>query len=155
MGEILLCLSSNLFSSNSLHEQLRLFHVFYLFLTDILLDSLDNDYLHSILRDSTYILLRYIEKNSRRKYLKIDQEELHEKIFYLIYQLLHRLCIKGLDFDSSIYLNYIPDIISILINHHEYLPNQSIDKILFDIYQFIKSNKDPIFIFLTYTIQKL
>jgi hypothetical protein len=99
--------------------------------------------------------LRYIEKYSQRKSLEIYQEELHEKIFNLTYQLLHQLCLKGLDFDSSIYLDHTPDIISILINHHQYLPNQRIDKILFDIYQFIKQNKDPIFIFLAYAIQKL
>ncbi len=130
-------------------------NVFSLFLTDILLNSLDNDYLHSILRDSTYILLRYIEKNSQTNYLEIYQQELNGKILNITCQLLHQLCIKGLDFSSSIYLHHIPDIISILINYDKYLTKERIQKILIHIYQFIKSNNDPIFIFISYTIQKL
>ncbi|CAF3405429.1 unnamed protein product, partial [Rotaria sp. Silwood2] len=122
--EILLHLSSNFFSTNSLHEQLRLLNVFSLFLNNILLNSLDNDYLHSILRDSTYILLRYIEQNSQKKYLKIYQQELNDKILNIICKLLHQLCIKGLDFDSLIYLHHIPDIVSTLINYDQHLTKE-------------------------------
>jgi len=111
--------------------------------------------LHSILRDSTYILLRYIEKNAQKTYPEIYQQELNEKILNIICQLLHQLCIKGLDFDSSIYLHHIPDIISILINYDQYLTKERIQKILIHIYQFIKQNNDSIFIFISYAIQKL
>jgi hypothetical protein len=147
IGEILLCLSSKIFSTNSIHEQLRLLNILSLFLNDILLNYLDNDYLHSILRDSTYILLRFIEKNS--------QKELNEKILNITCQILYQLSIKGLDFNSEIYLHYIPDIITTLINHDQYLTKERIEKILIQIYQFIKQNNDPIFIFISYTIQKL
>ncbi|CAF1289857.1 unnamed protein product [Rotaria sordida] len=155
IGEILLQLSSNLFSTNSLHEQLRLLNVFSLFLNDILLNSLDNDYLHSILRDSTYILLRYIEKNCQKTYLKIYQQELNDKILNIICKLLHQLCIKGLDFDSLIYLHHIPDIVSTLINYDQYLTKERIQKILIHIYQVIKHNNDSIYIFMSYAIDKL
>ncbi|CAF0715627.1 unnamed protein product [Adineta steineri] len=155
VSEILLCLSSNLFSTNSLHEQLRLLDIFSLFVTDILLNSLDNDYLHSILRDSTYILLRYIEKTCQIKYEEIYQQELNDKILNIICQLLHQLCIKGLDYDASIYLNHIPDIISILINNNQYLTKERIQIILIHIYQFIKHNNNSIYILISYAIEKL
>ena len=154
MGEILLSLSSNLFSTDSLHEELRLLDVLSLFLTDILLPSLDNDYLYSILRDSTYILLRYLEKNSRRKSEEIYQEELNDKIRQLTCQLLEHLSSKGLQFHSDIYLHHISDIISTLINHEKSLTKPRIEKIFIEIYQHIKSNPDPIFTFLAYVIEK-
>jgi hypothetical protein len=116
---------------------------------------LDNDYLHSILRDSTYVLLRYIEKTCQKTFPEIYQQELNDKILNIICKLLHQLCIKGLDFDSSIYLNHIPDIVSTLINSDEYLTKERIQIILIHIYQFIKHNTDPIFIFISYAIEKL
>ncbi|UJR28997.1 hypothetical protein I4U23_010215 [Adineta vaga] len=155
IGEILLCLSSQLFSTDSLHEQLRLFNIFSLFLTDILLNIIDNEYLHSILRDSTYILLRYIEKYSQIKYHEIYQQKLNDKILNILCKLLHQLCIKGLAFDSSIYLNHIPDIVSILINYDEYLTKERIQMILIHIYQTIKHDNDSVFNLLSYTIEKL
>jgi len=116
---------------------------------------LDNDYLHSILRDSTYILLRYIEKNCSKKHRETYQQELNDKILNIICKLLHQLCIKGLDFDSSIYLNHLPDIISTLVNYDQYLTKERIQIILIHIYQFIKHNNDPTFILISYAIEKL
>ncbi|CAF3110474.1 unnamed protein product, partial [Rotaria sp. Silwood2] len=112
-------------------------------------------YLHSILRDSTYILLRYIEQNSQKKYLKIYQQELNDKILNIICKLLHQLCIKGLDFDSLIYLHHIPDIVSTLINYDQHLTKERIQRILIHIYQVIKHNNDSIYIFMSYAIDKL
>lgn len=129
--------------------------IFSLFLTDILLPSLDNDYLHSILRDSTYILLRYLERNARRTFEENSREELNDKIRDLICQLLHQLCSKGLQFHLDIYLHHIPDIISILIDHQKSLTKQRIEKIFIEIYQSIKGNPDPILTFLAYIIEKL
>ena len=126
-----------------------------MFLTDLLLYSLDNDYLHSILRDSTYILLRYIEKLFERKHLEIYQQNLNDKILNIICKLLHQLCIKGLNFESSIYLHHIPDIISTLINYDQYLTKERIQSILIHIYQCIKLKNDSIFILLSYAIEKL
>ncbi len=99
--------------------------------------------------------MRYIEKNCQNKYLEIYQQELNEKILNITCQLLYQLCIKGLNFDSSIYLNHIPDIISTLINYDQYLTKEHIQKIFIHIYQFIKQDNDPIFIFLSYAIKKL
>ncbi|CAF1500441.1 unnamed protein product, partial [Rotaria magnacalcarata] len=155
IGEILHCLSSNLFSTNSLHEQLRLLNVYSLFLTDILLKSVDNDYLHSILRDSTYLLLRYIEKTFQNKYFQIYQQELNNKILNIICKLLHQLCTKGFEFSSSIYLHHIPDIISTLINYAQYLTKKRIQNIFIYVYEFIKHNDDPTHTFISYTIEKL
>lgn len=122
---------------------------------DILLPSLDNDYLHSILRDSTYILLRYLTKHSRRKSEEIYQEELNDKIRQLSCQLLDQLCSKGLQFQPDVYLHHIPDIISTLIEHEKSLTKQRMEKIFNEIYRYIKRNTDPIFIFLTHVIEKL
>lgn len=155
IGDILLSLSSQIFSSISLHEQLRLFHVFSLFLNEILLNSMDNDYLHSVLRDSTYMILRFIETSSTKQYNELYEENLNEKIRNLICQLLDQLCLKGLDFDSRIYLEHIPDIISILINYESVLKRERIQPIFNHIYQVIKFNNESIHMFLTYTIQKL
>ncbi|CAF0938650.1 unnamed protein product [Adineta ricciae] len=155
ISEILLNLSSKLFATNSIHERLRLLDVFSLFLTDMLLNSLDNEYLHSVLRDSTYILLRYIEKYSQRKSIEVYQQELNEKIFDILCGLLYQLCVKGLAFDSSIYLNHVPDIISTLINAKEYLTKERIQTILIHIYQTIRNDNDPVFNLLSYAIEKL
>lgn len=121
----------------------------------MLLNSLDNDYLHSVLRDSTYILLRFIEKNVQNQKLKLYQQELNNKIINIVCKLLHQLCKKGFEFDSSIYLHHISDIVSTLINYDQYLTKERVQIILIDIYQFIKHHKDSIYVFLSYTIETL
>jgi len=111
--------------------------------------------LHSVLRDSTYMILRFIETSSTKQYNELYEENLNEKIRNLICQLLDQLCLKGLDFDSRIYLEHIPDIISILINYESVLKRERIQPIFNHIYQVIKFNNESIHMFLTYTIQKL
>lgn len=116
---------------------------------------MDNEYLHSVLRDSTYILLRYIEQNAGKKFIEIYQQALYDKILNVVCKLLHQLCIKGLDFESSMYLQHIPDIISTLVNYEQHLTLERIKIILIEIYQVIKHSSDPICIFLSYAIGKL
>lgn len=116
---------------------------------------MDNDYLHSILRDSIYFLLRLIEKKSKTKYEEIYQEELNDKILNLISLFIYQLCLKGLDFNLQIFLHYIPDIIINLINYEDFLTRERIQKTLIHIYQSIKLNNQSKFCLLAYAIQKL
>lgn len=116
---------------------------------------MDNDYLHSILRDSTYILLRYLQKNSRKKFQEASHEEINGKIRDLICQLLYQLCSKGLQFHREMFIHHLPDIISTLIDHEKSLMKSRIEKIFIEIYQSIKGNPDPILIFLVHILHKL
>ena len=155
LGDILLCLSSKIFFTSSIHEHLRLLDAFGLFLTEILLKSLDHAYLHSVLRDSTYILLRYIEKYAERKSLEVYQAELQQKILRLICELLHRLCLRGLEFDASVYLHHLPDLVRILIDHQQSLGKARLQPILRDIHRAIGEKTELIWRFISHAIEKL
>ena len=121
----------------------------------MLLNAVNNDYLHSILRDSTYILLRYTEKIAPKPCLELYEQELKDKILNLLGHLLHQLCSKGLQYDETIYQRYIPDIVLALIHHHQHLTRDRIQTILMEIYQLIRSKKELPFVFISYLIEKL
>ena len=130
-------------------------NVFSLFLTDVLLNALNHDYLHSILRDSTYILLRYTEKLAPKLFLELYEQELKDQILNLLCNLLHQLCAKGFHFDETIYERYIPDIVLVLVHHAKHLTSDRIQTILMEIYQRIGSKKELPLVFISYIIEKL
>jgi hypothetical protein len=81
--------------------------------------------------------------------------ELQQKILRLICELLHRLCSRGLEFDASVYLHHVPDIVRILIDHQRSLGKARLQVILRDIHRSIEERTELIWRFISHAIEKL
>ncbi|CAF1604973.1 unnamed protein product, partial [Didymodactylos carnosus] len=107
INEILLYLSSYLLKTNSIHEQYRLLLILELFLNELLLNLHDLQLLStSVLRDCTYLLLRYLNvtKNQSIQQYPLWYCELKIKIFDLLSAMLKQLVIMGLEYNSDNYM---------------------------------------------------